>query len=108
VTSPPLQVPVTRPPLVETLSFTGRGPAVVAGAALLVVGAALLVDGVADDVTASVLTPLSVKGSPTRPAAPKPTPTAAAAKTAHTATRASRRSMPSVCGQSAGAGLSGS
>jgi hypothetical protein len=34
--------------------------------------------------------PTSVKGVPTRPAAPKPTPTEAAAKTAHRATSAKR------------------
>jgi hypothetical protein len=38
----------------------------------------------------------SLNGSPTRPAAAKPTPTEAAAKSAHTAARAHRLSMPSI------------
>jgi hypothetical protein len=66
------------------------------GAALLVV----LPDCDADDGPADApaagsasVTP-SVNGSPTRPAAPKPTPTAATAKATHSATRASRLSMP--------------
>jgi hypothetical protein len=44
--------------------------------------------------------PVSVKGVPTRPAAPKPTPTDAAAKTAHRATSAKRLfTPPSVPGR---------
>jgi len=51
-------------------------------------------DGLADD--AVVLRSPSVKGSPTSPAAPNPTPTAATAKTAHRATSTTRRSTRTV------------
>ena len=47
------------------------------------------------DAGAASVTP-SVNGSPTNPAAAKPTPTAAAAKTAHRVTSASRRSTAPV------------
>jgi hypothetical protein len=112
VTRPRLQEPDTSPPRVVRLRITGAtvaGVPVVDGVAvrvLLGAGVAEDADGDGEDedespapsappgtpASASVtwLPPGSVKGSPTSPAAPNPTPTAAAAKSAHRATSPSR------------------
>jgi hypothetical protein len=63
----------------------GRGLAVPVGRLSVAGGAA-----------ATVVPAGSLKGSPTRPAAAKPTPTEAAANSAHTAARAHRLSMATI------------
>ncbi len=107
MTSPARHEPATKPPRVVTLWTVGSGSV----AAPVPVGRGLLADesvgrglevppvgrlSAVGGGAAAVAPAGSLKGSPTRPAAAKPTPTEAAANSAHTAARAHRLSMPTI------------